>query len=151
MSIKSIAQCEREERQLKKLLNFQLPEKMKTPGFIIAGVGAVIFLLNKFIPLDKEMVKLFCSSLFTIGLFMVTLSKDNEEDELIKSIRGQAFSLSFMIGIINILVLPWVHFGGDFLINGAEEAAYEAISGFHVIMIMLAYHLMIFTYFKRLR
>ncbi|MFT7298094.1 MAG: hypothetical protein ACI81S_001767 [Sphingobacteriales bacterium] len=151
MSIKSISQCEREERQLKRMLNFQFPKKMKLIGFFIAGAGAVLFLLNKFIPIEKETIKLISSIIFTSGLFLVTLSRDKDEDELIKSIRGQSYALAFMIGIIYLLIMPWVHYGADLVFNGAEKAVYEAISGFHVIMIMLTYHVMFFNYFKKLR
>ncbi len=77
-------------------------------------------------------------SFFLIGIVMYFLSKEKIEDELVKKLRSEAFSLTFLLSAIGLLLF---HFFGD-----AQESYFDATS---LIMLQIITFLIIFYFKKR--
>ena len=100
--------------------NFLLPFRFKKLGWGILVAVPVVFvvLLGLFhadlIPqmISRYMTMVLYMMLF-VGMFMVVLSQEKEEDEMIRSIRSRSVSLSafitFALYIVMSLVLAFVH------------------------------------------
>ena len=100
--------------------NYLLPNRFKKLGWGILVAVPVVFVLSlglfhaDLIPhmFSRYMTMLLYMMLF-VGVFMVVLSQEKEEDEMIREIRGRSVSLSvfitFTLYIVMSLVVAFVH------------------------------------------
>ena len=100
--------------------NYLLPNRFKKLGWGILVAVPVVFVLSlglfhaDLIPqmFSRYMTMLLYMMLF-VGVFMVVLSQEKEEDEMIRAIRGRSVSLSvfitFTLYIVMSLVVAFVH------------------------------------------
>ena len=103
-----------------KINNYLLPFRFKKLGWGLLVVVPVVFAVSlglfhaDVIPqmFSRYMTMILYMMLF-IGVFMVVLSQEKEEDEMIRSIRSRAVSLSafitFALYIAMSLVVAFVH------------------------------------------
>lgn len=88
-------------------LNMMYSYKGKIAGFIIAGIGLVAMLIQKFThftfikKLNSEQHFSLLLWLTLFGLFMAALSKEKHEDERVEQVRGKSFMhvFAFMFGV----------------------------------------------------
>ena len=116
-----------------------LPQYFKMIGLglmILAFVPAAIILLNH-IQLqanEKEYLKSFTKGFFILGLLLIALSKDKNEDKSLMAIRVRQVITAVLSSVFYVIVDPFF----SLLLFGSEDH----ISGVQVIFIMLTVYLM---------
>ena len=83
-----------------------------------------------------------------IGLLVVSLSKDKEEDEMIVSLRAKSFTLAFVLAVLYSLIQPLVNVLVFYIIKGDMT---NGFSYFQVLSFMLMLQIMFFEVLKRNR
>lgn len=145
MSKQSI--CERERSHLEKMNKFQLGNQYKKIGIIIAIGSFVLMIARKYVE-DSEWVKPILHGVLLLGLLIVSLSKEKQEDEFIDSLRSQSYRLAFLMAIVYSLVQPLINYGVATLFNQDDEL--QGFSYFQVLFFMLIVQLMFFLQLKRM-
>ena len=146
MTVKSLLECER--NNLEKFEKFQLPSKYKKIGFIVAITSLFILLLNVLLPYINEFKELFKFSLL-IGLLIVSISKDKNEDELIIKLRMISYRFAFIIGIIEILLIPIAAYL-IILFTDINKSALGHTGKYDTLFVLLFVQVFIFEYLKKL-
>ena len=84
-----------------------------------------------------------------IGLLIISISKDKNEDEMIVSLRSKAYTLAFIFGVVFTLVQPLL----EYLIHNFvfEANPNNTFSYFEVLSFMLMMHIVFFEVLKRNR
>lgn len=98
---------------------------------------------------ETEWLKLLLQKTLLIGMLIMSVSKDKEEDEMIISLRSQSYAIAFVIGVLYSLVMPYVEFGVDNVVDNVSE--FKNLGDFQVLLFMLMIQLMFFHNFKRYR
>ncbi|NRA94238.1 MAG: hypothetical protein HRU26_16465 [Psychroserpens sp.] len=142
---------ERERKGLIKLINFRLPYIWWNIGGTIAGVAILMMFVRGFLmDGDQLLLKEILKKALLIGLVLMSIAKDKDEDELIVKIRMQSYTYAFITGVIYALIMPYVEFGVSNVVHGGGEA-YKDLGDFQVLIFMLMVQLMCFYALKRSR
>ncbi len=139
--------CERERSHLEKMNKFQLGNQFKKIGYIIAISTFIVMLGRKFIE-NSEWIRPILHGVMLVGMLIISLAKDKEEDEFIDSLRSQSYRISFILVIVYALVQPLINYGVGLLFD--EKEKFESLDYFQVLFYMLVVQLMIFWQLKRL-
>jgi hypothetical protein len=83
-----------------------------------------------------------------VGLLMIAISKEKVEDEMIRTIRGQAFSMAFIAGVIYTLVQPLINYIVAFFVEKDKEPLTD-IGDFQVLWFLLTMYLLFFYMIKK--
>ena len=144
--------CEAEYRRLKKIQNYQylLPNQYKKVGMALLIISIIALLTRKYFFEDLVLVQQIGKKGMLLALLLITLSKEKMEDELITKLRGQAFAVAFISGVIYTLVQPLINYLVALLIR-PENAIYNDLGDFVVLWFMLIMYLTFFYMFKRYR
>jgi len=145
MSKESI--CERERNNLDKMNKFQLSNKFKKVGVIIAITAFVLMIARKYV-VNTEWLRQVLHGILLIGLLIISVSKEKLEDEFIDSLRSQSYRLAFLLVIVYSLGQPLINYGVGVLLNQNEE--FESLNYFQVLFFMLIVQLMFFWQLKRM-
>ncbi len=122
--------------------NALLPVKFKYAGYVVAcSAFLAAALINVTGSMDNFEKHTFLFTaircLILAGLFLVAVSRDKVEDELVGLIRLKAFELSFRWGVLYVIVdsiLPMAGIG---------------MSGFSLVLSMLILYLLVFNSKKK--
>jgi len=143
--------AERERRGLNKLINFRLPYYFYKLGLVIAGVSIVMMFVRGFVlDGDQEILKEVLKKVLLIGMLLMSVARDKDEDELVVKLRMQSYTYAFVIGVIYALVMPYVDLGVSNLVHGGGEV-YKDLGDFQVLIFMLLVQLLCFSTLKRTR
>ncbi|MDX5584599.1 MAG: hypothetical protein QNK20_06660 [Aureibaculum sp.] len=144
--------CEAEYMRLKKIQNYQylLPNHYKKVGIALLIASLAALITRKYLFEDVELVQEIGRKGMLLALLLITLSKEKIEDELITKLRGQAFAVAFIAGVIYTLVQPLINYLVALLIK-PENATYSDLGDFIVMWFMLVIYLSFFYMFKRYR
>jgi len=144
--------CEAEYRRLKKIQNYKylIPNHYKKVGMVLLIASTIALLTRKYLFEDLELVQQIGKKGMLLALLLITLSKEKMEDELITKLRGQAFAVAFISGVIYTLVQPLINYLVALLIK-PEKAIYDDLGDFIVLWFMLVMYLIFFYMFKRYR
>jgi len=144
--------CKAEYRRLKKIQNYQylLPNHYKKVGIALLIASLVTLITRKYLFENVELVQEIGRKGMLLALLLITLSKEKIEDELITKLRGQAFAVAFIAGVIYTLVQPLINYLVALLIK-PENATYSDLGDFIVMWFMLVIYLSFFYMFKRYR
>ena len=144
--------CEAEYRRLKKIQNYKylIPNHYKKVGMALLIASTIALLTRKYLFEDLELVQQIGKKGMLLALLLITLSKEKMEDELITKLRGQAFAVAFISGVIYTLVQPLINYLVALLIK-PEKAIYDDLDDFIVLWFMLVMYLIFFYMFKRYR
>ena len=142
---------EKEQKALQKLMDFRLPHKVMYFGLAIAGLSIVMMFVRAFLMEgDTLMLKELLKKTLLVGMLVMSLSADREEDELTIKLRMQSYGWAFVIGVIYALVMPYVEYGVSNAVN-SEVEAYKDLGDFQVLLFMLLVQLMCYHTLKRYR
>ncbi|WP_438961379.1 hypothetical protein [Nonlabens sp.] len=114
----------------------------------VISIVAMIFTATQSVK-NPGFYKDFFMHLILIGLFMITLVKDKNEDERIKKLRYRAFAFAFVLGTFTFLLMPFAILIKDVLLNESVIEWGRDQSFFFIISSYLFYYLMYFQIFKR--
>jgi hypothetical protein len=149
MNKESFIECER--KRLNKLTDFRLPRIFWSIGIIITAVSIISMFVRAFVfESDTEWIKELSRKGLIIGMLLMSISKDNEEDELTIKLRMQSYAFAFVIGVAYALIMPYVEFGVSNVVHDGGEA-YKNLGDFQVLIFMLLIQLMSFHTLKRFR
>lgn len=149
MNENSFVECER--RGLNKLINFRLPHYFYKLGMLIVGVSILMMFVRAFaLDGNQEILKEILRKVLLIGMLLMSIARDKEEDELIVKLRMQSYTYAFVTGVVYALVMPYVDFGVSNIVNGGGEI-YKDLGDFQVLIFMLLVQLLCFSVLKRSR
>jgi len=143
-----ILDCERS--RIEKMIKFQLPNKYIKIGIGIFLATFISFAVLKFTGVNNEFIKLALRSIMLISLLIISISKDKEEDEMVKLIRVQSYALAFMIGVLFAVIQPIINYLVSFVVN-TDKPIYSNLGDFQVLIFMLMIQLSFFYFIKRMR
>lgn len=139
--------CERERSHLEKMNKFQLRNQFKKIGYVIA-IGAFVLMLGRKFIENTEWVRPILQGVLLVGLLVISLSKDKEEDEFIDTLRSQSYRLAFLLAIVYSLLQPLVNYAVAQLLTENDE--FKSFNYFQVLFFMLIVQLMFFWQLKRM-
>ena len=148
MTLKKIAECERQ--RLNKIHNYRLPVYFKTIGVILLIVSFVTLMSRMFFDDQPEIIRDLSKRGLLIGMLLISISKDKEEDELTMKLRSQSYSIAFVAGVIYALVMPYVDYGVSNVLKPDIETLKE-LGDFQILIFMLMIQLMFYYTLKRSR
>jgi hypothetical protein len=140
MSIKKI--IEWDKRNLERMKKFQLPNRYKRVGIMLAVLAFLALIALRFIDDEPLWTKVLVRNLMLVGLLIVSISKEKIEDEMIASIRMQSYALALIIGVLYSVIQPLVN-SVVFAILKSDKSAWE-IGHFQVMIFMLLVQVMFF-------
>ena len=146
MNYNSISDCE--QSKWTKLFNYRLPNQYKKIGWTGFALSMVFLLSTIFFDGDLEILKEILKRLLLVFLLVVVISKEKEEDEMIKTIRAQAFSMAFIGGVFYTLLQPIVNFIAS-LIVGDEMSVFEELGDFQILWFLMIIYLVVFNKLKK--
>ena len=146
MNLKSISDCE--QKKMSKLINYKLPNKYKKLGWAGFVLSIVVLLSTKLFDNDSTVLVEILKRLMLVFLMVVVLSKEKVEDEMIKTIRAQAFSMAFIAGVVYTLVQPIINFIVGSILN-KDMFLFEELGDFQVLWFLLIIYLVVFNKLKK--
>lgn len=144
--------CENEERRIDKFSRFQLSNSFRRIGWIIILISVVLLLINRTIivdPYTQLVLRHIVLNTMIIGLLMISLAKENVEDELIVSLRAKSYRIAFIFGVLYSLVQPYFILLVRLLKESDPIDSTHTFSYFQVIIFMLIVQIAFFERFKR--
>ena len=125
-----------------------LPRYFKTIGLVLIILALVTVIVKvslhvQLLPWQKKWGFILVTDLLILGMFLIAISKDKIEDEMIMSIRLQAMAGSFISGVVTVLVKPFI----DLLFKNLMTD----YTGQQLVLNMLLFYLIIYYFQKRRR
>lgn len=86
-----------------------LPRYFRIIGFAFVVMSIILFVLEvaEFIKFDKEVFQKIDGSILLFGFLLIALTKDKIEDEFTLNIRLQAFTTTFLMGVLMTIFDPY--------------------------------------------
>ena len=149
MDTKKFIDCER--NQFNKLIKFRLPHKFLKIGIAIAALAIITMFIRAFLlEGDNDWLKTITKQALLLGMLVMSISKDKEEDEMTAALRSQSYAIAFVVGVLYALILPYVEFGVSNVVNSGGES-FKTLGDFQVLIFMLMIQLMFYHNLKRYR
>jgi len=146
MNLKTISECE--DRKIQKYLNFRLPHQYKKIGWIGFVLSFVILISTKFFDGNYSVLVEILKRLLLVFLLLVVLSKEKVEDEMIKSIRSQAFTFAFIGAVAYTLLQPVINLIVALIVK-PEKAIFKDLGDFQILWFMMIIYLVVFMKLKK--
>ncbi|MFK5981888.1 MAG: hypothetical protein QM499_03155 [Flavobacteriaceae bacterium] len=146
MNLKSISECE--DHRISKFINYKLPNYYKKIGWVGFALLFAILLSTKFFDGDYSILVEILKRLLLVFLLIVVMSKEKVEDEMIKSIRSQAFSFAFVGAVAYTLLQPVVNLIVSSIVK-PEKVIFEDLGDFQVLWFMMIVYLVVFMKLKK--
>ena len=147
MNMKHFLECE--SKSLRKLQKYLLlPTYFKTIGIVGAIISLVAIVGLKYLMVDSDTAIFISSRVLLISLLTIAISREKIEDELIVSLRLQAYTFAFVSGVVYAIFQPII----NSLVASAikpEKAEYEDMTVFVILWFMLFVQLCFFHLLKR--
>ena len=142
-------ECER--KGLERLINFRLPAYFYKIGLLIAGLSIAAMFFRAFaIEGDTEWLKLVLQKTLLIGMLLMSVARDKDEDEMLVKLRMQSYTYAFVAGVIYALVMPFVEYGVSNALKPEGEAFHD-LGDFQLLLFILMVQLLCFHALKRMR
>ncbi|MAZ72553.1 MAG: hypothetical protein CMC70_05335 [Flavobacteriaceae bacterium] len=148
MDFKSIQECE--QRKMDKLFSYKLPNYWKKIGAGFFIITLITILTLKFLEGEFTLVKEIVKRVMLLSLFIIVLAREKHEDERIQHLRARAFSMTFLITAVYILIQPVVTTIVRFILN-KEIGLFEDLGDFSILWYMLFVYIMFFHLSKKNR
>jgi hypothetical protein len=149
MNKQNIVDCER--NRLEKITKFRLPQYYYKVGIAIGTITILMMFVRAFaMEGDTEWLKLLLQKTFLVGMLLMSIARDKEEDELTVKLRMQSYAWAFIIGVIYALVMPYIEFGVSNVVHSGGEV-YKDLGDFQILIFMLMIQLMSYHTLKRYR
>ena len=146
MNLKSVSECE--DRRISKFFNYKLPNYYKKIGWAGFILSFVILISTKFFDGDYSILVEILKRLLLVFLLIVVMSKEKVEDEMIKSIRSQAFSFAFVGAVAYTLLQPVVNLIVSSIVR-PNKVIFEDLGDFQVLWFMMIVYLVVFMKLKK--
>ncbi|MGV6832275.1 MAG: hypothetical protein ACWA5P_12025 [bacterium] len=141
---------ERERTAMKRIIAFRLPFIYKRIGLAMVVIGFLVLLLKFFNIEEIETTRAIGRLLMVVGLLLISLASDKQEDELTVQLRSQSYTIAFIVGVIYAIIMPFVEFGVSNVIHSGDEG-FKNLGDFQILFFMLIVQLMYYHVLKRYR
>ncbi|MBC3847022.1 hypothetical protein H8K90_11570 [Winogradskyella echinorum] len=149
MNTEKMINCER--KRLEKITRFRLPHRFMMVGVVIGALSIVMMFVRAFaMDGDTEWLKLLLQKTLLIGMLLMSVARDKEEDELTIKLKMQSYAWAFVVGVVYTLVMPYVEFGVSNVVHSGGEV-YKDLGDFQTLLFMLMVQLMSYHTLKRYR
>ncbi|MEO1030829.1 MAG: hypothetical protein AAFX55_05465 [Bacteroidota bacterium] len=149
--MKTETYMQKEQRALLKLINFRLPRRFMTIGIIICVTTILLMVFRETLFGEESLViRDTLQKSLLIGMLVMSITKDREEDEMTIQLRMQSYAWAFITGVIYALIMPYVEFGVSSVLN-ADNDTFKNLGDFQVLLFMLLVQLMCYHVLKRYR
>ncbi len=149
MNTKKIMECER--KRFEKIINFRLPHKFMSIGIAVVLLSIIMMFVRAFLMEgDTEWLKVVLHKGLLVGMLLMSISKDKQEDEMTITLRSQSYAIAFVVGVVYALVMPYVELGVSNVVNSGGEVLKD-LGDFQVLVFMLIIQLMFYHNLKRYR
>lgn len=139
--------CRTQDQKFTKLMKLQLPPYMKRIGLVLAIIGFVGLFVNAF-SIDSKLLREIVKHLMIVGLLVVSISKEEVEDEMIIKMRMQSYSIAFIYAVFLTLLTPGVDYVVDLILSKPDPGMHE-FNYFTVIWQLLSVQVFVFYLLKR--
>ncbi|WP_430408380.1 hypothetical protein [Kordia sp.] len=141
--------CESENRRFEKFKKFGLPNSFKKIGIALIVFAFLFLIIRKILDIDIALgFKFIFKRATLVGLLMIAISKEKVEDEMIRTIRGQAFSMAFIAGVVYTLIQPLINYIVSFFIEKDKDPLTD-VGDFQILWFMLTMYLVFFYMIKK--
>lgn len=134
-----------ERKSLDKLKKFQLPNQAKNIGWVIFGIA---FIALFFTTRDTNL-KLIAKYSILIGLLIISISKEEIEDELIKNLRMHSFTFAFIFAVFIAITNPLCSYLANFVFTEQQEP-FGGIGDWMILWLLLSVQVFYFGYLKKM-
>lgn len=149
MNKKKMMECE--QRRFNKIINFRLPHKFMTIGIAVVALSIIMIFVRAFVMEgDTEWLKVVLQKGLLVGMLLMSISRDKEEDEQTITLRSQSYAIAFVVGVVYALVMPYVELGVSNIVNSGGEVLKD-LGDFQVLLFMLMIQLLFYHNLKRYR
>ena len=149
MNKERIIDCER--KAFHRWLNFRLPNSFLKIGAIVVVISIAVMFFRAFVMEgDTEWLKEITKKALLVGMLIMSLSRDKEEDEMTIALRMQSYAIAFVVGVIYALIMPYIEYGVSNIVHGGGET-YKNLGDFQVLLFMLMIQLLFYHNLKRYR
>ena len=149
MDMHRIWECER--RQLEKWYHFRLPGSFVQLGWLVFGLTIVGLLAIKLLGGEWHLMRDFLRKGMLVGLLLVSLARDREEDEMTLHLRAQSYAVAFICGVLYAVVQPYITYVLSLWLERPDPARYLEWGGFQVLVFMLLVQVLYYGMLKRTR
>jgi hypothetical protein len=140
--------CEGEERRFEKFKNFGLSNSFKKIGIAIIVVSLLTIIVAKMADFGNPTIKFAIKRIVLVGLLVIVLAKEKIEDERILIMRGQAFSMAFIAGVVFTLIQPLINYVASLIVEKDQDPLSD-LGDFQVLWFLLTIYLLFFYMLKR--
>jgi hypothetical protein len=149
MEKEKFIECER--KNLQWLINFRLPSYFYKIGMLVIGVSIITMFVRAFaMEGDTQWLKLLLQKTMVVGMLLMSVARDKEEDEMVVKLRMQSYTYAFVAGVMYALVMPFVEYGVSNALKPEGEAFHD-IGDFQLLIFILMVQLLCFHTLKRMR
>ena len=142
---------EYDRKMFHSIIKKRLPYRFLKIGLFISLVSIVVMFIRAFaMEGETEWLKFLTQKVLLVGMLIMSVSKDKEEDEMTQQLRAQSYMIAFIVGVIYALVMPYVELGVSNVVNDSAEM-YKDLGDFQVLLFMLLIQLMFYHQLKRYR
>ncbi len=127
-----------------------LPHPYKKVGIIILILSVIGLPLSLLLASDKAAGWWLAVKGMVVGMLIISISKDREEDEYTMQLRAHSYSLAFIFGVIYALLQPYFNYWIATLVQGGETS-FEELPVSAVLWFMLVIQLGFYTLLKATR
>ncbi|MAP54418.1 hypothetical protein [Altibacter sp.] len=140
MTLKDI--YEWDKRNLERIKKFQLASRYKKVGIGMSCAAVITLITLKFTNSEPSWLHPLLKNFLLLGMLVVSISKEEIEDEYIVMLRSQSYRMAFLLGVVYVFVQPYVTYGVELLLK-SEEASMD-MTYFQVLVFMLLIQLLFF-------
>lgn len=140
--------CNRDEKLFEKFKKFGLPYSFKKIGIAIIILSLLIIIIGKMADFYTPTLKFTMKRIILVGLLVIVLAREKIEDERMLIMRGQAFSMAFIAGVVYTLIQPIMNFIADLFFKD-DDGPLTDIGDFQILWFLLTMYLLFFYMLKR--
>lgn len=146
MKIDKILECEREQLQR---INF-LPYYFKKIGFGLLIISLLSLGTLAFLDDSSDLIKHISKSVLLIGLLLISISMEKNEDEYTMQLRARSYVMAFIFGVVYAILQPYINYMVALILK-QENTDFEELSSFVIIWFMLFIQLGFYYTLRRTR
>lgn len=129
------------------LQRFLLNHRFKKIGIGIAVVSFIALFVNAF-GIESGELKFLSKNGMLLGTLLISVSKEEFEDELISNLRMQSFAVAFISGVILSIFQPYLSYLVDMFFT-SSPAVFKDTGDFQILWILLTVKVFYFESLKR--
>ena len=149
--MKTETYMQKEQRSLQRLINFRLPRWYMTIGIMVCIITLLLMIFRTSLFGEESLIiKDALQKSLLIGMLIISITQDREEDEMTVQLRMQSYAWAFITGVFYALIMPYVEFGVSSVVNANNEV-FKNLGDFQILVFMLLVQLMCYHVLKRYR